>query len=129
MDPTLAEFAGPYGRMGAPRRVPPPIAPEDLPPIDVVLISHNHYDHLCDATIARMMTSGQAPRFVVPLGLKAWFDARNIAVRRGVRLVGFFVHRPKPVRHAYARTALEPTYPLGYQCILMVRIYVAVVAA
>ena len=79
MDPTLAEFAGPYGRMGAPRRVPPPLTPEELPPIDIVLISHNHYDHLCDATIARLMASGQTPRFVVPLGLKAWFDARDIA--------------------------------------------------
>ena len=79
MDPTLAEFAGPYGRMGAPRRVPPPLTPEELPPIDVVLISHNHYDHLCDATIARLVASGQTPQFVVPLGLKAWFDARNIA--------------------------------------------------
>lgn len=79
MDPTLADFAGPRGRMGAPRRVPPPLAPEELPPIDVVLISHNHYDHLCDATIARLLASGQRPQFIVPLGLKAWFVGRNIA--------------------------------------------------
>jgi N-acyl-phosphatidylethanolamine-hydrolysing phospholipase D len=79
MDPTLADFAGPYGRFGAPRRVPAPLTPEQLPPIDVVLISHNHYDHLCDATIARLVASGQRPRFFVPMGLKAWFDARDIA--------------------------------------------------
>lgn len=78
MDPTLADFAGPYGRFGAPRRVPSPLTPEQLPPIDVVLISHNHYDHLCDATIARLMAHGQRPRFIVPLGLGAWFESRGI---------------------------------------------------
>jgi N-acyl-phosphatidylethanolamine-hydrolysing phospholipase D len=79
LDPTLAGFAGPYGRFGAPRRVPAPMAPEELPPIDVVLISHNHYDHLCDDTIGRLMAAGHQPRFFVPLGLKPWFDTRNIA--------------------------------------------------
>lgn len=78
LDPTLADFAGPYGRFGAPRRVAAPMQPEDLPPIDVVLISHNHYDHLCAATIAGLMAAGQRPRFFVPSGLKAWFDGRQI---------------------------------------------------
>ena len=77
-DPTLADFAGPYGRFGAPRMVPAPLRGDQLPPIDVLLISHNHYDHLCDATIAAMVRSGQTPRIFVPLGLKAWFDTRNI---------------------------------------------------
>ena len=79
MDPTLAAFAGPYGRFGAPRRVPAPLHARELPPIDIVLISHNHYDHLCDATISHLLAAGQRPHFYVPLGLKAWFDARQIA--------------------------------------------------
>jgi N-acyl-phosphatidylethanolamine-hydrolysing phospholipase D len=78
MDPTLARFAGPYGRVGAPRRVPAALSAERLPPLDAVLISHNHYDHLCHDTIARLMRSGQRPRFFVPAGLKSWFDSRNI---------------------------------------------------
>jgi L-ascorbate metabolism protein UlaG (beta-lactamase superfamily) len=78
MDPTLADFAGPYGRFGAPRMVPAPLRGDKLPPIDVMLISHNHYDHLCHATIAAMVASGQRPQIFVPLGLKTWFDARNI---------------------------------------------------
>jgi N-acyl-phosphatidylethanolamine-hydrolysing phospholipase D len=77
-DPTLAEFAGPYGRFGSPRRVPVVLQPEALPVIDIVLISHNHYDHLCDATISRLMAAGQSPHFFVPLGLKAWFNERGI---------------------------------------------------
>jgi N-acyl-phosphatidylethanolamine-hydrolysing phospholipase D len=79
IDPTLADHAGPMGRVGAPRRVPAPINPRQLPAIDVVLISHNHYDHLCDFTIAELLASGQTPKFFVPLGLKTWFDARSIA--------------------------------------------------
>jgi len=78
LDPTLARFAGPYGRVGAPRRVPAPLTAEQLPPIDAVLITHNHYDHLCHDTIARLIRSGQRPRFFVPSGLKPWFDSRNI---------------------------------------------------
>lgn len=77
-DPTLAPFAGPFGRVGAPRMVPAPLRAEALPPIDVLLVSHNHYDHLCSATIAALLRAGQRPRIVVPLGLKAWFDARHI---------------------------------------------------
>jgi N-acyl-phosphatidylethanolamine-hydrolysing phospholipase D len=58
--------------------VPAPLRGGMLPPIDVLLISHNHYDHLCDATIASMVAAGQRPRIFVPLGLKAWFEARDI---------------------------------------------------
>ena len=79
LDPTLSTHAGPYGRMGAPRRVPAPLTPAQLPPIDVVLISHNHYDHLCHASIMGLVAAGQKPRFFVPTGLKRWFDARRIA--------------------------------------------------
>lgn len=79
MDPTLAPCAGPYGKFGAPRRVPAPLQPAALPPIDVVLISHNHYDHLCDATLGALLAAGHTPRFFVPQGLKAWFDAKGIA--------------------------------------------------
>ena len=78
MDPTLARAAGPYGRFGALRRVPAPLQPADLPPIDVVLISHNHYDHLCDATIRGLIAAGQRPKFLVPSGLRTWFDQRGI---------------------------------------------------
>jgi L-ascorbate metabolism protein UlaG (beta-lactamase superfamily) len=56
-----------------------PLRGDQLPAIDVLLISHNHYDHLCDATVAAMVASGQRPRIFVPLGLKPWFDARGIA--------------------------------------------------
>jgi len=52
------------------RLVPPGIAPGDLPPIDEVLISHSHYDHL-DTRSIRLL--GERPRYWVPRGLGAWF--------------------------------------------------------
>ncbi|PWG62034.1 MBL fold metallo-hydrolase [Spiribacter halobius] len=66
-DPVWSERASPVSWAG-PRRVQPPgIAFDDLPPIDVVLVSHNHYDHLDLATLARLQAR-DAPRVLVPLG-------------------------------------------------------------
>jgi L-ascorbate metabolism protein UlaG (beta-lactamase superfamily) len=81
IDPQLSAAAGPdagFVHLGASRHVPAPLAPEALPPIDLVLISHNHYDHLDYATLRCLLAAGQAPRFVVPLGVKAWFDRHGI---------------------------------------------------
>jgi L-ascorbate metabolism protein UlaG (beta-lactamase superfamily) len=91
-DPTLADFAGPYGRFGAPRKVPAPLRGHELPPIDVLLISHNHYDHLCDATMRAMLASGQRPKIFVPLGLKAWFDARGLSTLTNVTELDWWDH-------------------------------------
>lgn len=82
IDPHLGTIAGPdlwLFQPGADRRVPPPLQPEELPPIDVVLISHNHYDHLDEATLLRLLAAGQQPRIFVPLGLRDWFERRRIA--------------------------------------------------
>ena len=51
---------------------PSGLAFEDLPRIDVVLISHDHYDHL-DLNTVKRLAAARDPLFLVPLGLKAWF--------------------------------------------------------
>lgn len=66
-DPVYAERAGPFGIAG-PRRVrQPAIRFEDLPPIAVVLLSHNHYDH-CDISTLRRLAKRFDPIVVTPLG-------------------------------------------------------------
>jgi N-acyl-phosphatidylethanolamine-hydrolysing phospholipase D len=77
-DPAWSERVGPLsGTVGVRRFTPPGIAFEDLPPIDFVLISHDHYDHLDEPTVRRLARTFD-PLFVVPLGIKAWLADRGI---------------------------------------------------
>ncbi len=79
-DPIFPERASPLGFAGPRRVVPLPIDIPELPRIDLVMISHNHYDHLDASTVQRLAAMPQgSPRFLVPLGLKAWFTALGIA--------------------------------------------------
>ncbi|MGA2893754.1 MAG: MBL fold metallo-hydrolase [Xanthobacteraceae bacterium] len=67
LDPVWSKRASPF-RMVGPKRVNDPgIAFADLPPIDVVLVSHGHYDHLDVATLSRL-AAAHRPRVIAPLG-------------------------------------------------------------
>lgn len=67
MDPVFSERASPFGFMGPKRFHPAPISIEELPPIAMVLISHNHYDHL-DKNAVRALAQ-KTREFLVPLGV------------------------------------------------------------
>lgn len=66
-DPTWNERAGPFGRFGPSRVAAPGIRFEDLPKIDLVLVSHNHYDHLDRPTLKRLWERDR-PLIVTSLG-------------------------------------------------------------
>jgi L-ascorbate metabolism protein UlaG (beta-lactamase superfamily) len=66
-DPIYAERASPFSFAGPKRARAPGISFENLPPIDVVLVSHNHYDHL-DLETLRRLDGKFKPLFIVPLG-------------------------------------------------------------
>jgi len=76
-DPHWGNRAGPLSWAGPRRLSPPALAFEDLPRIDVVVISHDHYDHLDLPTVKRL-ASAHDPLFLVPLGLKAWLAGNGI---------------------------------------------------
>ena len=77
-DPIWSERASPVTWAGPKRRKPPGLRFCDLPPIDVVVISHNHYDHLDIQTLRRLYVEHQ-PRFIVGLGNRALLEAYGIA--------------------------------------------------
>lgn len=66
-DPVFAKRAGPFQLLGPRRSRAPGVRFDDLPPIDLVLLSHNHYDH-CDLTALRALNERCAPMVVTPLG-------------------------------------------------------------
>lgn len=68
LDPVLSKRASPFSFIGPKRFHRSPIAAANLPPIDKVLISHNHYDHLDKATIRQL--KGKTRQFLVPLGVE-----------------------------------------------------------
>ena len=74
-DPYLSKVAGPFG-FGPERYVAPGLALDSLPPIDIILVSHNHYDHL-DAKTIEAISGKQYIKVVVPLALGEFFRQRG----------------------------------------------------
>ena len=107
-DPIWSDRASPVAWAGPRRWYPPPIALEQLPAVDAVLISHDHYDHLDTATIQAMR--GWKNVFIVPLGLGAHLARWGIPAERIVELdwwqstrVGALAITLTPARHASGR--------------------------
>ena len=74
-DPYLSDYAGP-SRLGPRRYVKSGIAAQNLPPVDVLLISHNHYDHLDEVTL-RHLPHKEHIQVVAPLRLGEFFLRRG----------------------------------------------------
>jgi N-acyl-phosphatidylethanolamine-hydrolysing phospholipase D len=79
LDPHFGPRASPFTWMGPRRFVPPGLALQALPPIDTVLLSHDHYDHLDEGSVRRLHRAfGDSIRWIAPLGHAAWLRARGI---------------------------------------------------
>jgi L-ascorbate metabolism protein UlaG (beta-lactamase superfamily) len=90
-DPVFTTHAGPFGLLG-PRRVrPPAIAPSALPPIGIVLLSHNHYDHLQPSSLRLF---GRTASYVVPLGLARFIPSPGRSRRVPASWASFVEHQP-----------------------------------
>ncbi|MEO6998865.1 MAG: MBL fold metallo-hydrolase, partial [Terracoccus sp.] len=81
LDPVFGDRVSPVGLTGPHRLHPTPGRIEDLPSIDAVLISHDHYDHLDEPSIA-VLEATHRPRYVVPLGVHAHLLAWGVPRER-----------------------------------------------
>jgi L-ascorbate metabolism protein UlaG (beta-lactamase superfamily) len=76
-DPVWSERTSPFTFAGPKRMRPPGIRFEDLPHIDVILISHNHYDHLDVVTMKRLVELYK-PRIITPLGVREFLEQEDM---------------------------------------------------
>jgi L-ascorbate metabolism protein UlaG (beta-lactamase superfamily) len=75
-DPYLSDYASPLPPLGPKRFAPPGLPVGRLPPIDLLLLSHGHYDHL-DLPTVEALAGKERTEVVVPLGLGGYFAARG----------------------------------------------------
>src|SRR5262245_29850560 len=80
VDPVWSERASPFSFLGPKRVNDPGVAFDKLPPIDAVLVSHGHYDHLDVATLSKLHATF-SPRIVTPLGNDLTMTAHDPAIK------------------------------------------------
>jgi hypothetical protein len=80
-DPIWSDRCSPVSFLGPRRRRPPGLRFEDLPPIDAVLISHDHYDHL-DLPTLRRLAAKFHPQLFTGLGNGTFLEARGLGTTR-----------------------------------------------
>ena len=83
LDPVFSERASPFSFLGPKRFHQAPITIDELPPIDKVLISHNHYDHLDKASVKKLVA--KTKQFLVPLGVEADLQKWGVAPEKVAR--------------------------------------------
>ena len=110
-DPVFSERVSPLSFVGPKRHVAPALLPNQtpaqLPHIDLVLISHNHYDHLDDASVRALANQSDGPPlFIVPLGIKAWMAERGIV---NVVELDWWQSHPVPTPGGQVEVVLTPS--------------------
>lgn len=78
-DPIWSDRAGPFSLLAGPRFAGPGLRFDDLPPLDGVLLSHDHYDHLDTPTVRALHARfGDDLTWFTPLGYEGWLARRGV---------------------------------------------------
>ena len=105
-DPMFSMRASPLSWLGPRRLQSRVIAVDALPPIDVILLSHDHYDHFDDASIRALARRFPAAAWCVPLGVAARLRARGV---RGISECDWWDRaQPLPSVHLLCLPAISP---------------------
>ncbi|OJF89822.1 MBL fold metallo-hydrolase [Pararhizobium antarcticum] len=117
-DPVWSKRASPFSFAGPRRAREPGIRLEDLPPIDVVLVTHNHYDHLDLATL-RALHARFKPRIITPVGNDAIIDPAlpdaeitTMDWGDGINVIDGVALYCEPCHHWSARSAFDRSMAL-----------------
>jgi L-ascorbate metabolism protein UlaG (beta-lactamase superfamily) len=122
-DPVYSLRTSPLSFSGPKRVHEPGIRFEDLPPIDVVFISHNHYDHM-DSVTVKKLSEKFSPLFVTPLGNKSYLE--NFGAKSIVELDWWEFHEIKkdfkitltPAQHWSNRSQMDKNKSLWGGCMI-----------
>ncbi|HJL17171.1 MAG TPA: MBL fold metallo-hydrolase [Sandaracinaceae bacterium LLY-WYZ-13_1] len=98
-DPVFGPRSGPVSWAGPKRFHPVPIAPESLPPLDAILVSHDHYDHL-DYPTVRALAGREETTWITALGVGAHLEAWGVPADRIVELDWWDEHDLRGLRVA-----------------------------
>ncbi|MGW1076024.1 MBL fold metallo-hydrolase [Streptomyces sp. NPDC002537] len=116
-DPVWSERCSPFAFAGPKRLHPVPVPLAEVGPVDVVVISHDHYDHLDMATVGALARTGT--RFAVPLGVGAHLEHWGIEAERITELdwhesttVGELTLTATPARHFCGRALRNTQHTL-----------------
>jgi L-ascorbate metabolism protein UlaG (beta-lactamase superfamily) len=119
-DPVWSERTSPFSWAGPQRMKPVGIAFDDLPPIDLIVLSHNHYDHLDIETLQKLVERFH-PKIVVPLGVDLYLKQKGISSHAVLdwwekTSVGNFTVEAVPAQHFSARGMFDRNQTLwcGY---------------
>jgi N-acyl-phosphatidylethanolamine-hydrolysing phospholipase D len=77
-DPVFTQRCSPFSWLGPSRYTKMPCEIADIPTIDAVIISHNHYDHMSHPTLLKIRELHPNAPFFVPLGNRSWFTTCGI---------------------------------------------------
>ena len=97
----------PFTWLGPKRYTDVPCQIEDIPNIDAVVISHNHYDHMDHPTIMKIKAKHPNVQFFVPLGNKKWFEKSGI--NEGVTELDWWEQRDMDLARSASKPAVSKT--------------------